>query len=54
MGNLSKTLRFPGEAVYNIPPLYVPDRIIRMLSFFVAITLLISMGVYDLLKFLKG
>jgi cell division protein FtsB len=54
MGNMSKTLRFPGEVVYNIPPLYVPDRIIRMLSFFAAVTLLISMGVYDLLRALKS
>jgi cell division protein FtsB len=54
MGNLSKTLRFPGDVVYNIPPLYVSDRIIRILSFFAAITLLISMGVYDLLRAIKS
>ncbi|MDR0313571.1 MAG: septum formation initiator family protein [Treponema sp.] len=54
LGTSSRPLRSPGEAVYTVPPVYIPDQTLRILSFFAAFTLLISMGVYDLLKFLKG
>jgi cell division protein FtsB len=54
LGNPLRPLRSPGEAVYTVPPIFVPDQTLRILSFFAACTLLISMGVYDLLKFLKG
>jgi cell division protein FtsB len=54
LGSPSHSLRSPGEAAYTVPPIYIPDRTLRILSFFAAFTLLISMGVYDLLKFLKN
>ena len=53
LGNLSKKLISPGEVLMPRDPDYTPDRVVRIFSFFAALTVLVSMGAYDFLKFLK-
>ena len=48
-----RTLPDPGHAVYALPAVHTPERLLRIFSFFAALTLLISMVVYDFLKFLR-
>ena len=43
----------PGNVVSVIPPEFVQDRILHFFSFFIAITLLVSIISYDFLKYIK-
>ena len=53
LGSPQKSLNSPGQVVSPIPPQYIPEQILQIFSFFMSVTLLISMGAYDFLKFLK-
>ena len=53
LGSPQKTVSTPGLVVSPRTPDYTSDKILRILSFFVAITVLISMGAYDFLQYLK-
>jgi cell division protein FtsB len=53
LGGPQKMMSSPGQVVSPRDPDYTPDRIIRIVSFFVAITAFISMGAYDFLQRLK-
>ena len=53
LGNNNKKMISPGEVVSPREPDYTPDRVLRILSFFAAFTVFISIGAYDFLRFLK-
>ena len=53
LGGPPKPMRSPGYVVSPRPPEYTPDKILRILSFFVAFTVFISIGTYDFLRYLK-
>jgi cell division protein FtsB len=44
----------PGLVVSAAPPYYVPHQNLRIFSFCAALSILICMGAYDLLRFLKS
>ena len=53
LGGLPRPLFSPGQIISPINPEFTADKIFRVLSFFAAFTVLISMGAYDFLQFLK-
>ena len=53
LGSPLRKVSSPGQVVSPRDPDYTPDKTLRILSFFVAVTVLISMGAYDLLQYLK-
>ncbi|MCL2833930.1 MAG: septum formation initiator family protein [Treponema sp.] len=53
LGNPQKTLISPGQVVSAEQPQFISEQIIQIFSFFMSITLLISICVYDFLKFVK-
>jgi cell division protein FtsB len=52
-GNSAKMPLYPGQITAAIPPEHTPDRIIRIFSFFAAISVLVCIGAYDFLNYLK-
>ena len=53
LGGLQKVMVSPGQHISPRDPEYTPDRFLRILSFFVALTVLISMVAYEFLQKLK-
>ena len=53
LGGLQKPIQMPGNVIYPIRPDYIPNIIIQIFSFFMGFTILLSMIVYDFLRFLK-
>ena len=53
LGSGHKNQSSPGHIISPVSPNYIPDRILQILSFILALTALFSLGVYDFLKFLK-
>ena len=53
LGGLQKPPNPSGIVISPIKPDYVPERFLQIFSFFMAFTVLLSMAVYDFLKFLK-
>jgi hypothetical protein len=53
LGNTPRISNTPGEIVAARPPEYTPDLFIRIFSFCAALTVLVCMGAYDLLRYLK-
>ena len=53
LGTPKKTIISPGQVVSPRNPEYTPDKFFRILSFFIGFTVLISMGTYDFLQYLK-
>ena len=53
LGGPPKSVSSPGQVVSPVQPQYVPEYVLQIFSFFMTVTLLISMGAYDFLKFLK-
>ena len=53
LGNPQKTVSSPGQVISPISPEHASDTVLQFLSFFGAFTVFISMGAYDLLRFLK-
>jgi cell division protein FtsB len=51
-GNVSRMPLFSGQIAAPVPPEYTPDRVIRIISFFAAVTVLICIGAYDFLKYI--
>lgn len=49
-----KSMASPGQVISVQTPQFIPEQFIQIFSFFMAITLLVSMGAYDFLKSLKG
>ena len=53
LGSSPKTIISPGQVVAPLSPDYVQERILQIFSFFIALTLLISMACYDFLNYMK-
>ena len=53
LGSPKKNIISPGQVVSPDNPEYTPDKLFRILSFFIGFTVLISMGTYDFLQYLK-
>ena len=53
LGGPIKQIISPGQVVTARDPEHTPDRILRIISFFIAFTVFISIGAYDFLRFLK-
>ena len=53
LGNSERMPNSPGQVITPVSPDFVPDWILQVFSFFITVTLLISIGTYDFLKYLK-
>ena len=53
LGGFPKKLISPGEVISPRDPDYAPEIVLRILSLFIALTVFISIGAYDFLKYLK-
>jgi len=53
LGGPKRTISSPGQVITPQDPEYTSDKFLRIVSFFVAITMFISMGAYNLLQYLK-
>jgi cell division protein FtsB len=53
-GNLVRTPLYSGQPAAPVPPEYTPDRFIRIFSFFAAFTVLVCIGTYDFLKYIRN
>jgi hypothetical protein len=53
LGGLQKPMVSPGQLVFPRDPEYTPDKFLRILSFFIALTVFISMIAYEFLQNLK-
>jgi hypothetical protein len=52
-GSPQKEMISPGQVISIREPEYTPDRFLRILSFFIALTTFLSMGAYDFLRNLR-
>ena len=53
LGGAAKTINSPGKVVSPITPDYISNRNLQIFSIFMTIAILISMGAYDFLRFMK-
>jgi len=54
LGGLQRNISSPGQVVSPKTPEYTADRVLRILSVFISFAVLISIGIYDFLQYLKG
>jgi len=53
LGGPPKSLSSPGQIVSVMPPQYISEQVLQIFSFFISVTLLVSIRAYDFLKYLK-
>lgn len=53
LGGPPKTINSPGKVVTPLTPDYISNRNLQIFSVFMTFTILISMGAYDFLRFMK-
>ena len=53
MGTPFRDIASPGQVLSPLSPEHTSDRTIKLFSFFTAITIILCMGAYDLLKYVK-
>jgi len=44
----------PGQVLVAISPLHISNRVLQIITFFIGITILLCMGIFDIMRFLRG
>lgn len=52
--NSAQSISAPGHVIMPVSPQHIPDKPLRIISFFLSFTMIVSMLTFDFLKIMKG
>jgi len=44
----------PGQALVTTVPIHIPNRVLLIITFFIGITIALCMGIFDVMRYLRG